>query len=139
MDVAIEYTLTVDGAVVDSSEGKAPLHYIHGSGQIIPGLEQALTGLRVGDRKEVTINPEQGYGVVDPSAVVEIPKAQLPTDVAPTVGMALRGQTPDGEGFAATIKELKAESVVLDLNHPLAGKTLHFNVTVADVKPAPAR
>lgn len=136
MDVGMDYTLTVDGKVVDSSEGREPLHYVHGSGQIIPGLEQALTGLKAGDSKEVTVAPEQGYGTADPSAIVEVPKTQLPPNVTPAVGMALRGQTPEGEGFAATIKEIKADSVVLDLNHPLAGKTLHFKVKITDVKPA---
>ena len=137
MNVAMNYTLTVDGKVVDSSEGREPLHYVHGSGQIIPGLEQALIGLKAGDSKEVTVAPEQGYGMTDPSAIVEVPKTQLPPNVTPTVGMTLRGQTPEGEGFSATIKEVRPDSVLLDLNHPLAGKTLHFKVTITDVKPAP--
>ena len=138
MDVGLEYTLTVDGAVVDSTEGRSPLHYIHGRGQIVPGLERQLAGLHVGDSKEVTVKPEDGYGSVDPAAVVEIQKSQLPADVTPAEGMVLRGVNPDGKTFRASIKEIKGQTVVLDLNHPLAGKTLVFKVKVTEIGPAQA-
>ncbi len=138
MDVGLEYTLTVDGSVVDSTEGKTPLHYVHGRNQLIPGLERQLAGMRVGERKDVTIAPEDGYGTVDPNAFLEIPKEQLPTEVPPTVGMVLRGVNPDGQSFQATITEMKDATVVLNLNHPLAGKTLAFNVKVVAIAPAPA-
>ncbi len=137
MDVALEYTLTVDGAVVDSTEGKDPFHYIQGRKQVIVGLERQLQGLHVGDSKELTVTPEEGYGVIDPSAIVEVSNARLPQDAKPTVGMILRGLNPDGKSFRATVKEVKDQSVVLDLNHPLAGKTLTFNVKVLEIKPAP--
>ena len=137
MDVALEYTLTVDGAVMDSTEGKAPLRYIQGRKQVIAGLERQLQGLHVGDSKELTVTPEEGYGAADPAAVVEVPNTQLPLDAQPTVGMVLRGLNPDGQSFRATVKEVKDQSVILDLNHPLAGKTLAFNVKVLDIKPAP--
>lgn len=135
MDVGIEYTLTVDGAVVDSTEGKAPFHYIQGQRQMIPGLERQLAGLRVGDTKDVTVAPVDGYGEIDPAAFVEVPKTQLPKDVTPTVGMILRGVNPDGHTFRAKISEMKDASVVLDLNHPLAGKTLNFHVKVVEIAP----
>lgn len=138
MDVGLEYTLTVDGSVVDSTEGKPPLHYIHGRNQLIPGLERQLAGMRVGESKDVTIAPEDGYGAVDPNAFLEIPKEQLPTEVPPTVGMVLRGVNPDGQTFQATIAEMKETTAVLNLNHPLAGKTLAFNVKVVAITPAPA-
>ena len=137
MDVGLEYTLTVDGAVVDSTDGRGAFHYIHGKGQILPGLERALTGLHVGDQKEVVVGPEEGYGAMDPAAVVEVPKTQLPADITPTVGIVLRGVNPEGKNFRASISEVKDQSVVLDLNHPLAGKTLTFNVKVAAVSPIP--
>jgi FKBP-type peptidyl-prolyl cis-trans isomerase SlyD len=137
MDVALEYTLTVDGAVVDSTEGKAPFHYIHGRQQVITGLERQLHGLHIGDTKELTVAPEEGYGAVDPAAVIEVSKTQLPLDVQPTVGMSLRGLNPDGQGFRATVKEVKDQTVILDLNHPLAGKTLAFKIKVLDIKSAP--
>lgn len=138
MDVGLEYTLTVDGAVVDSTEGKEAFHYIQGQKQVIPGLERQLAGLHVGDTKDVTVNPEEGYGQIDPSAIVEVPKTQLPAGVTPEVGMMLRGVNPNGQTFRARIKEMKADTVVLDLNHPLAGKTLNFKVKVVSVSPAPA-
>ena len=136
MDVALEYTLTVDGVVVDSTDGKDKFHYVHGKGQIILGLERQLEGLHIGDSKEVTVTPEDGYGTVDPKAFVEVPKTQLPSDVTPTVGMVLRGVNPDGQSFRATVNDVKENSVVLDLNHPLAGKTLLFKVKVLGIAPA---
>lgn len=138
LDISLEYTLTVDGQVVDSSDGRGPLHYIHGTHQIIPGLERALIGMKVGESKSVVVSPEDGYGKVDPSAIVEVPKTQLPSDVKPVVGMVLRGMNPDGQSFRATINEVKAESVVLDMNHPFAGKTLNFQVKVVGIAPPPA-
>ncbi|MBI2104833.1 MAG: peptidylprolyl isomerase [Candidatus Omnitrophica bacterium] len=138
MDVGMEYTLTVDDAVVDSTEGKEPFHYIHGRRQVIPGLERQLAGMHAGDSAELTVAPEDGYGAVDPTAFMEIPKAQLPADASPEIGMVLRGVNPDGQQFRARISELKGENVVLDLNHPLAGKTLTFKVKILDITPVPA-
>ena len=139
MDVGIEYTLTSDGVVVDSTEGKSSFHYVQGHGQIIPGLERQLAGMRVGEAKQVTVGPNEAYGELDPAAVVEVPREQLPKDVTPAVGIVLRGVNPDGKNFRATIKELKEKTVLLDLNHPLAGKTLVFNVKITDIAPAKAQ
>ena len=139
MDVGLEYTLTVDGTVVDSADSAKPFHYVHGQHQMIPGLERQLTGLHVGDAKEVTVSPEEGYGPVDPAALVEVAKTQLPAGIAPEVGLVLRGVNPDGQSFRARIIELKDETVMLDLNHPLAGKTLNFKVKVTDIAQAPAQ
>lgn len=137
MDVGLEYILTVEGAVVESTEGAEPFHYIHGRQQMIPGLERQLAGLHVGETAEVSVNPEEGYGPVDPAAFIEIPRTQLPADATPEVGMVLRGINPDGQNFQARIDELKEESAVLNLNHPLAGKTLNFKVKILDLSPAP--
>lgn len=134
--VQLEYTLTADGAVVDSTQGRGPFRYVQGRGQIIPGLERQLIGLHVGDEREIMVKPEEGYGPVDPSAFVEVPKDQLPTNVTPTVGLVLRGMDPEGRMFRATIHEMKDHTVMLDLNHPLAGKTLFFKIKVVDVAPA---
>ena len=136
VDVGMEYTLTSEGKVVDSTEGRGNFHYVQGRGQIILGLERQLAGLHVGDSKEVTVTPEDGYGKVDPAAFVEVPKTQLPKDVTPTAGMVLRGVNPDGKSFRATINKVKDDTVVLDLNHPLAGKTLTFKVKITEVAPA---
>ena len=139
MSVSMEYTLTSEGKVVDSTDGKEPFHYIHGQRQIIPGLERQLVGLHVGESKDVTVKPEEGYGAVDPAAVVEIKKEQLPKDVTPSVGMVLQGVNPDGQHFRARISEVKDQSVLLDLNHPLAGKTLVFKVKITDIAPTKAQ
>ena len=136
MDVGLEYTLTVDGTVVDSTDGKDAFHYVHGQQQMIPGLERQLAGLHVGDAKEVTVNPDEGYGQVDSAAFVEVPKTQLPAGVTPEVGLVLRGVNPDGQSFRARIHEIKDETVTLDLNHPLAGKTLTFKVKIIGIAPA---
>ena len=136
MTVAMDYTLTVDGKVVDSSEGKKPLQYVQGSRQIIPGLERQLVGLRVGDTKDVTVKPEDGYGPVDPAAVIQVKKEQLPPDMKPQIGMMLQGKTGEGRPFRATIREVHPDGgATLDLNHPLAGKTLQFKVKVVSITP----
>ena len=139
MSVGMEYTLTSEGVVVDSTEGKEPFHYVQGQGQIIPGLERQLVGMHVGESKEVTVKPEEGYGTVDPAAIIEVKKEQLPKDVTPSVGMVLQGVNPDGQRFRARISEVKDHSVLLDLNHPLAGKTLVFKVKITDIAPAKAQ
>lgn len=135
MTVRLEYTLSADGQVVDSTEAREPFQYVHGKGQIIPGLERQLVGLHAGDSRDITVNPEDAYGPVDSSAVVEVPKDQLPPNVTPEVGLTLRGVDPDGRVFRATIREIKPDMITLDLNHPLAGKTLLFKVKVLDVSP----
>ncbi len=136
MNVEMEYTLTADDKVVDSTQGREPFKYVHGQGQIIPGLEKQLTGLHVGDSKDITVSSKEGYGPIDPSAFVEVPKTQLPKEVKPEVGLVLRGVDPDGHQFRATIHEIKDQTVTLDLNHPLAGKTLMFKVKILSVSPA---
>jgi FKBP-type peptidyl-prolyl cis-trans isomerase 2 len=138
MAVQLEYTLTTDGQVVDTTDGRGPFQYVHGRGQIVPGLERQLTGLKPGDSRDITVTAEEGYGPVDPQAVVEVPKTQLPQQVTPEVGAVLRGVDPDGRQFRATIQQVKDQSVMLDLNHPLAGKTLLFKVKVLSVAPATA-
>ena len=112
--VKIDYTLTVDGAVVDSSDGRGPLSYVQGQGQIIPGLERQLVGLHVGEAKEVTVSPDEGYGQMDPKAVMEVPKTQLPADLTPAVGMVLRGTNKEGNPFRARIQKVEPETVMLD-------------------------
>ena len=136
MTVQMNYTLTVDGQVVDSSDGKSPLSYIQGKGQIIPGLERELAGLHVGDKKEVTVAPSDGYGVVDPKAVVVITRDKLPATVEPKIGMMVQGTAQDGRPIRARIQKLDGNDVTLDLNHPLAGKTLQFKVEIIGISPS---
>lgn len=135
--VSIEYTLKLeDLSVVDSNVGAAPLTYVHGSHQIIPGLEKSLTGMKVGDKKEVTVIPEEGYGPVDSKALQEISKEQVPLDSI-KIGSNLQGRDNDGNVFTARVTEIKDKTVVLDFNHPLAGKTLHFEVRVLNILEVP--
>lgn len=132
--VSIEYTLTLDDkSVVDTNVGSEPLSYIHGSHNIISGLENALEGLKVGDSKHVTIKPEDGYGHADPQAIVEVSKDKIPKD-ALKVGSQLQGRNPNGQVVYARVTEIKDQTVVLDFNHPLADKTLHFDVKILDIQ-----
>lgn len=130
--VEIHYTLVVENEVVDSSAGKEPLKYVQGSGEIIPGLEEELTGLAAGDKKEVLVEPEKGYGPSDPEAVRQLPRDAFQNPETLEVG-ALVGGTVKGQQFQARIASIDDESVTIDLNHPLAGKTLNFAVEVVHV------
>ncbi len=133
--VQMHYQLTVDGQVVDSSEESQPLSYVQGQGQLIPGLEKQLAGMKAGQTGDFTVSPEDGYGTVDPQAFSEVPRKQLPQDVTPEIGMMLRGTAQDGRPFRARVHEISPESVILDLNHPLAGKALNFHITIVNVSP----
>ncbi len=131
--VSIEYTLTLDdGEVVDSNVGGQPLVFVLGQQQIIPGLEKALEGMGVGESKRVTVDAEEGYGPVLQEAIIEVPTSQLPED-AREVGTHVQGQTPQGT-VRGQIIELRGDNAVIDFNHPLAGKTLTFQVKVLDIQ-----
>jgi FKBP-type peptidyl-prolyl cis-trans isomerase SlyD len=133
--VSLEYTLTLDDkSVIESNVGKQPLIYTHGTQQIVPGLEKALEGLAVGDTKEVTVPPAEGYGKTNPNALQEVQKQLLPPD-ALVVGTRLQGKAPDGHMVYPRVAEIKEDTVVLDFNHPLAGKTLHFDVKILAIQP----
>jgi FKBP-type peptidyl-prolyl cis-trans isomerase SlyD len=130
--VQLEYTLTDSaGAVLDSNKGGEPFSYTQGQKQIVPGLESALVGKRAGDVAKVTVNPEDGYGKVDPKAQIEVGRERVPPDIK--VGSELTGRDGNGTTRAVRVKEIKEKIVVLDLNHPLAGKTLVFDVRVLSV------
>lgn len=134
--VSLEYTLADDkGAQIESNKGRDPLVYTQGQGQIIPGLEKALVGLHKGQEKDVKVPPEEGYGAVDKGAFQEIPKEKIPAE-ARKPGTILRAQSPDGKVMAVRVAEVKDKTVLVDFNHPMAGKTLVFHVKVLDVKPA---
>ena len=132
--VKFNYTLTVDGQVVDTSEGKEPLEYTQGKQMIIPGLESQLEGLKVGDHKVVTVAPKDGYGETDEKAVLEVPRNMLPADAVPQAGMMVQFPSEDGRIVRGIIKEVLDEKLVVDFNHPLAGKELTFDITIAEIK-----
>lgn len=135
---AINYTLKDDGGnVLDTSEGKPPLAYVHGVGALIPGLESELEGKGVGDKLSVRVEPEQGYGPRHEQMVQTVPREQLPPEPQPQIGMQLQAQTDQGP-IVLTITGIEGEMVTLDGNHPLAGVTLNFDVEVVEVREATA-
>ncbi len=134
--VQIDYTLKNDaGQVLDSSEGRQPLAYLHGTGNIIPGLEQALEGKEAGDTLSVSIPPDQGYGERKDELMMTADPAQFPNPDMVQLGARFQIQTDQGR-YLATVVGVTADAVKLDLNHPLAGETLHFDVEVMDVQEA---
>ena len=133
--VTIHYTLKDDaGEVLDSSDGRDPLTYLHGVGSIVPGLEAALAGKGAGDTVTATLTPEEGYGQRDEEAIRNVPRRKLPAGKL-AVGTQFRMQTEDGIAIG-TVMAIRGDYATVDLNHPLAGKTLHFDVTVVEVRDA---
>lgn len=135
--IKMDYTLTVNNEEIETSVGKEPLVFVVGERRVIPGLETAMMGMHVGEEKVVDVSAKDAYGDPDPKAVKEFPKASMPKDLELKPGMVLQAQAPDGESFPATIKELKGDQVVLDFNHPLAGKDLKFKIKILEIQPAP--
>lgn len=131
--VAIDYTLTVDGKIADTSKGRAPLEYTQGAGQIIIGLERALEGKNEGEEISVDIPAKDAYGEVNKEAFRRVPKTAIQNIEQMKVG-DLVGASANGHTFRAQISEITDKEVVLDFNHPLAGKTLHFDVKIVSVK-----
>ena len=137
--VTLEYTMKLDDqSVVDTNVGGEPLKVTQGSHEVIPGVEKGLSGMTVGEKKQFTIAPADGYGTVDPKAFQEVDKDMVPPD-SRKVGTQLEGKTVDGRKVFPRISEVKNQTVVLDFNHPLAGKTLYFDVKVLDVAQASPR
>ena len=132
--VSIEYTLTLeDKAVIDSNVGGKALTFVQGNRQIIPGLEKELVGMKVGDSKDVTVTPEEGYGTLKTEAFVEVKKEQLPEE-AWKVGAQVQGQGPQGQVVRGKVTKINEDKATIDFNHPLAGKTLFFAVKILDIK-----
>lgn len=137
--VSLEYTLKLDEKnVLESNVGKEPMTYTQGAHEIVPGLEKAMEGLTVGEKKHVEVKPADAYGEVDPKAFQEVKKSQIP-EQAWKVGTQLEAKSQDGQSMYPRVAEVKADTIVLDFNHPLAGKTLFFDIKVLDVRPAPKK
>ena len=134
--VSMNYSLHVDGELVEESDASEPLEFIQGQDQIIPGLEQAIYGMKIGETKNVVVSPDQGYGDVDEEAFVEVPKSEFPHDIPLEVGIELDLKDEGGEVMSATILSISPDSVMLDFNHPLAGKHLEFNVKIVGLRVA---
>ncbi len=136
--VAIDYTLTVDNEVLDTSEGRNPLEFLQGHGNIIPGLEKAMLGMSIGESKDVTVKPAEGYGEIDEEAYMEVPTNQFPEHIPTEVGTELQVQNEEGQPVYARIEKVENNVAQLNFNHPLAGKTLHFKVKVVALREANA-
>jgi FKBP-type peptidyl-prolyl cis-trans isomerase 2 len=136
--IKMDYTLFVNNEQLETSVGKTPLEFVAGDQSIIPGLEKGIEGMKVGEEKTIVVEPKDAYGESDPKALKEFPKDKMPGGAELKVGMVLEAQSPDGETFPATISDIKGDQIVMDFNHPLAGKQLTFKVKILDVTDAPA-
>ncbi|GAB2725487.1 FKBP-type peptidyl-prolyl cis-trans isomerase [Halomonas garicola] len=136
--VAFHYTLTNDaGEVLDSSEGREPLTYLHGTGNIIPGLEKQLEGASPGEKLNVSVTPEEGYGEVQEQLMQEVPRDAFQGVENVEPGMQFQAQT-EGGPLMVTVKKVEGDTVVVDGNHPLAGQNLTFDVEISEVREASA-
>ncbi|PAP77787.1 FKBP-type peptidyl-prolyl cis-trans isomerase [Rubrivirga marina] len=122
-----------DGTPFDSSEGREPLQFTLGSGQVVAGFDEAVTGMEVGEDKTVRLDPEAAYGERRDDLVLEVPKSAFPDDATPSVGQGVRLGLQGGGAVEARVVEVEDQSVTLDANHPLAGQALTFDLTLVDV------
>lgn len=136
MVVSIAYRLTVDGEEIASADANDPLEYLHGNEDILPGLETALTGKKVGDRFSVTLEPSEAYGEYDEENIDELDRVDIPDADELEVGMVVEVEDEDGYSYMAHVAEITSNTVVLDFNPPLAGKTLSYDVEVVDIRMA---
>jgi FKBP-type peptidyl-prolyl cis-trans isomerase SlyD len=132
--VTLAYTLTVDGEIVDTSEGGQPIRFFQGTHHIIQGLENEIYGMAVGEKKDVVVQPKDGYGEVDPDNFIDIPREQFPPQIPLQPGVELELTDKDEKLMDARIDSVEGDTVRLDFNHSLAGKELHFSVAVIDLR-----
>lgn len=132
--VRIHYTGTLDdGTVFDSSEGRDPLEFTLGGGQVIPGFDEGVTGMSVGESKSVHIEPEKAYGLRNEEMVMSVPSDQVPPDLNPEVGQKLQMGGPEGQIIVVEVLEVTDEAITLDANPPLAGKALNFDIELVEI------
>ena len=132
--VRIHYTGKLeDGTQFDSSAGRDPLEFPLGDGQVIPGFDNAVDGMSVGESKSVTIPADQGYGPRHEELVQEVPKSALPEGMKPQVGMQLQAQSPQGQTMNLVVTAVSEDSITVDGNHPLAGRALHFDIELVEI------
>ncbi len=137
--VSLQYKLWLDdGELVEETLADEPLVYLHGHDNIIPGLERALEGMRVGESKKVVVEPEDAYGEYDPEDVEKVSRAALPPELKPTVGMVLTIVDDRGNMYDAVLTDMDEETITLDFNHPMAGERLTFEVTITGLRAASA-
>jgi FKBP-type peptidyl-prolyl cis-trans isomerase SlyD len=135
--VSIDYRLHLgDGKIIEESEPGEPLVYLHGYEEIVPGLEKALEGRKVGESLKAQVSPAEGYGEYDPEGVEEVPREDFPPDMELEAGGIVSATDEEGDEVDFLVREVRPKTVLVDFNHPLAGKTLHFEVTVREVRAA---
>ena len=133
--VKIHYTGTLDdGTQFDSSQGRDPLEFEVGSGQVIPGFDKAVEGMTVGDSKSVRIEADEAYGPRHDQLVQEVDRSVLPDDLNPETGMALQSNSPDGQVTQFMVTDVTDQTITVDANHPLAGQALSFDIELVDIK-----
>jgi FKBP-type peptidyl-prolyl cis-trans isomerase 2 len=133
--VKVNYTGKLsDGQVFDTSEGKEPIEFTLGQGQLIPGFEKGLIDMELNEKKTITVAKDEAYGDVNKDLIQEVKKTELPQDMTPEVGMGLVSKSPDGQEMNLMVVEVKDETIVIDGNHPLAGKDLVFDLEVLEIK-----
>ncbi|NHN25765.1 peptidylprolyl isomerase [Flavobacterium jejuense] len=132
--VKVNYTGKLsDGQIFDSSEGKEPLEFTLGKGQLIPGFEKGVLNMKLNEKKTISIPKEEAYGDVIAELIHEVEKAHLPEEIKPEVGMGLISKSPDGQEMNLMVVEVKDQTIVVDGNHPLAGKDLIFDVEIVAI------
>lgn len=122
-----------DGTVFDTSDGQEPLHFVLGTGSVISGVEKAVEGLSVGDTVSTEISPQDGYGLRSEELVLNVPRGNFPDSVTPEVGQRFQMTSGDGQQTLVTVTNVDTETVEIDANHPLAGKTLHFDLELVKI------
>jgi FKBP-type peptidyl-prolyl cis-trans isomerase SlyD len=132
--VSMEYSLHVDGELLDSSEGQGPLQFLVGYGNIIPGLENEMLGMKIGESKKVVVKPADGYGEFDENAFMEVPRNQFPKDMKLEEGAELTVRDNEDNARMAQVEKVEGDTVTLNFNHPLAGDELHFEVKVVALR-----
>ena len=132
--ISLDYVLLINSEKVESTEGKEPLTFVVGSKSVIPGLENQLIGMMVGQEKKIIVDANDAYGPVDPKAFKEVPRSAMPQGTELKPGVVVEVDDPQGGSFPGVVWEVKADSVVLNFNHPLAGQTLEFDVKIRDIQ-----
>lgn len=132
--VTFHYNLTVNGQVVESTDGKEPLKYMQGQGTIVPGLEKALEGMKVGEEKTISVPPKDAYGELIKEAIQPVPKANFPEDFEFVLGSVIQLEDPEGKAYPGIIWDIKEDSVDVNFNHPLAGQILIFEVKILAIE-----
>lgn len=138
--VSVDYTGTLkNGEVFDSSQGRRPLEFQVGAGQMIPGFDAAVAGMSINEKKTITLNPEDAYGDYDDSLTSDFPRADVPPEMDPRKGQRIGMTTPDGNQIPATITYVDDEKITIDMNHPLAGESLTFDIEVVGISDTPTQ